>query len=128
MPARWSFADLILNSSAAGVDYPAVIDRYVEPGDPYPAVSMALNLAEAMFAVPLELVEVPEMEQPFSGNLDQFPFPDDLMDGPAYRINLVKLFLGATPWYEWNPNDSLAWIMVRNYVVALCKFPEYQLT
>ncbi|MDA0684164.1 MAG: DUF1800 family protein [Bacteroidetes bacterium] len=128
VPARWSFADLILNSSAAGVDYPAVIDRYVEPGDPYPAVSMALNLAEAMFAVPLELVEVPEMEQPFSGNLDQFPFPDDLMDGPAYRINLVKLFLGATPWYEWNPNDSLAWIMVRNFVVALCKFPEYQLT
>lgn len=128
LPSRWSFADSLLNSAATGVNYTAVIDRYVEPGDSHPAVSMALNLAEALFSVPLELVEVPERDIPFAGNLDQFPFPDDFMNGPVHRINLVKLFLGSTPWYEWHPRGPLAWIMVRNYVAALCKFPEYQLT
>lgn len=128
LPARWNTADAFLNSAATGVNYTAVMDHYVQAGDSHPAVSMALNLAEALFSVPLEFVQIPESDQPFEGNLDQFPLPDDLVNGPAHRINLVKLFLGATPWYEWDPLGPTAWIMVRNYVVALSKLPEYQLT
>ncbi|MDA0379048.1 MAG: DUF1800 family protein, partial [Bacteroidetes bacterium] len=128
MPARWNMVDSFLNSSATGINYFDATQRYVEPGASHPAVSMALNLAEALFATPLELVEIPEVDQPFEGNLVQFPLPEDLLNGPAWRINLVKLFLGSTPWYEWDPLSPTAWAMVRNFVVALSKFPEYQLS
>ncbi|MDE2996243.1 MAG: DUF1800 family protein [Bacteroidota bacterium] len=128
LPARWNAADSFLNSTATGVDYGVVMNHYVDSSDSHPAVSIALKLAESVFAVPLEYVEVPEIDQPFEGNLDQFPLPDELLSGPAHHINLVKLFLGSTPWYEWDPSAPTAWVMVRNYIVTLSKYPEYQLT
>ena len=128
LPARWNSADVFLNSASTGISYFDAVSRYVEPGSSHPAVSLALNLAEALFAIPLEMVEIPEMDQPFEGNLNQFPLPDDLLNGPAWRINLVKLFLGTVPWYEWDPAGPTAWAMVRNFVVTLSKFPEYQLS
>lgn len=128
LPRRWDSASTITNSVAAGVDYWTVMERYTDAHASHSAVSFALNLAEAVFAIPLALVEVPEINQPFAGNIEELPLPDDLMSGPAYRINLVKLFLGSTPWYEWDPSAPTAWLMVRNYMVALAKFPEYQLS
>lgn len=128
LPRRWNSADTFTNSTATGVNYWAVMESYSDDSNSHPAVSLALNLAESVFAVPLNLVEVPEIEQPFAGDLVAFPLPDELMSGPKNRIDLVKLFLGATPWYEWDPTAPGAWIMVRNFIVTLSKYPEYQLS
>lgn len=128
LPRRWDSAGTITNSVAAGIDYWTVMERYTDPQATHPAVSFALNVAESVFAIPLHLVEVPDVDQPFAGNVQDLPLPEDLMNGPAYRINLVKLFLGSTPWYEWDPTGPTAWLIVRNYIVALAKFPEYQLS
>jgi uncharacterized protein (DUF1800 family) len=128
LPERWNSADNFLNTDSSGIDYWEIMAKYIEPGATHPAVSMAINLAESVFAVPLDLVEVPEVDQPFEGDLDAFPLPEDLLDGPQQHINLVKHFLGSVPWYEWDPSSPTAWIMVRNYIVSLSKYPEYQLS
>jgi len=128
LPQRWNSSDNFLNTDTVGIDYWNLIDRYVEPGSSHPAVSLALNLAESVFAIPLELVEVPEIDTPFEGDLDLSPLPDELLNGAPNHINLVKQFLGSIPWYEWDPSSPSAWILVRNYIVALSKYPEYQLS
>lgn len=128
LPQRWRSADSFLNPSITKIDYSKVMAAYADSDASHPAVDLALNLADSVLAVPVELVEVPEIAQPFEGDLDLQPLPADLLDGPAQRINLVKLFLGSVPWYEWDPSQQSAWIMVRNYIVALSKFPEYQLS
>lgn len=134
LPRRWSSvdtnfasADSSLNSSVLGVDYNAIMEKYTDDASDHPAISLALNLAEALFAIPLSLVEVPEIDQPFAGDLVGQPLPQDLLDGPAERINLVKQFLGTVPWYEWDPGSHHASIMIRNFIVTLSKYPEYQL-
>lgn len=128
LPERWNSADYFLNTETTGIDYEEVVDKYVEQGATHPAVSLAINLAESVFAVPLSLIEVPEVDQPFEGDLDAFPLPAELLNGPTQQVNLVKHFLGSVPWYEWDPASATAWIMVRNYMVALSKYPEYQLS
>lgn len=128
LPQRWRAADSFLNPTITQTDYALVMEMYVDPSATHPAVDLALNLAESVLAVPIDLVEVPEIDQPFEGDLQSQPLPDDLLQGSPQRINLVKLFLGSVPWYEWDPSGQTAWIMVRNYIVALSKFPEYQLS
>lgn len=133
LPLRWSSvdanfsADSSLTSSILGVSYPEIIDKYTDDTSSHPVISLALNLAESLFAVPLDLVEIPEIDQPFAGDLIAQPLPQEFLDGPAAHINLVKQFLGTVPWYEWNPSSQHASIMIRNYLVTLSKYPEYQL-
>lgn len=128
LPARWHATGTTTEFAGSVEGWKRIMDTYTEPGYPWPAVSFALNVAEAAFAVPLEHVDVPDTGVPFAGNLDASPLPDDLMQGPAYRQHLVKLFLGSNPWYEWSPLAPQAWVMARNYFVALAQFPEYQLS
>jgi len=128
LPERWNSVDTLLNSTTTGINYWEVMEKYVEPGTTHPAISIAINMAKSVFAVPLELVEVPVVDQPFEGDLDAFPLPEELLNGPQQHIDLVKQFLGSVPWYEWDPASSTAWAMVRNYIVTLSKYPEYQLS
>lgn len=128
LPERWNSADTFLNSVTAGLNYWEVMEKYTDPAATHPVISLAINLAESVFAVPLELVEVPEIDVPFEGDLDAQPLPDDFLNGPQQHLNLVKQFLGSTPWYEWDPSSPAAWTMIRNYIVSLSKYPEYQLS
>ncbi len=128
LPARWHATGTTTEFAGSVEGWNHIMQTYTEPGYPWPAVSFALNVAEAAFSVPLEHVAVPDSGIPFAGNLDTSPLPDDLMQGPAYRRNLVKLFLGSNPWYEWSPLAPQAWLLARNYFVALAQFPEYQLS
>lgn len=128
LPKRWNAAGTLSDIAASVPLWESFMMRYTDPASSHPAVSFALNLAEAVFAVPMEDVDVPEISQPFAGNLDASPLPDDLLNGPQWRIDLVKLFLGNVPWYEWSPQVPDAWVKARNYVVALAQFPEYQLS
>ncbi|MEQ9105812.1 MAG: DUF1800 family protein [Rhodothermales bacterium] len=128
LPSRWNADARLADMDTVDMNWADLIPAYLEPGSTHPAVSFALNLAESMFAVPLEHVSIPEIDTPFAGDLVNSPLPDDLLNGPAWRMNLVKLFLGPTPWYEWSPEGPFAWAFVRNYFVALSQFPEYQLS
>ena len=125
LPSRWNRTSPV-PELAWGVDFAALAEHYVEPDSSHPALSIALRLAEALFAVPIRFVEVPEIEQPFEGNLVQYPLPSGFLEGPSNEINLVKLFLDGIPWYEWDPSANGQ--MVHNYIQKLSKFPEFQLT
>ncbi|MGB0649883.1 MAG: DUF1800 domain-containing protein [Rhodothermales bacterium] len=135
LPSRWNQAEGGLFEGAGGVDFELVAERFLEHGATHPALSFPVRLAEAVFAVPLEFIDVPQIGQSFSGDLYQNPLPAGFLDSPDYERNLVKLFLGSTPWYEWAPtvNQSLrskakTALMVRNYFLKLSQFPEFQLT
>jgi hypothetical protein len=41
--------------------------------------------------------------------------------------SLIKLFLGSTPWYEWNLAAANAPGRIANFLDRLIRFPEYQL-
>lgn len=128
LPSRWNADSRLADTDTVEMDWTDMIPMYQDPESTHPAVSFALNLAESFFAVPLEHVSIPEIDTPFAGDLTNAPLPDDLLNGPQWRINLVKIFLGPTPWYEWSADSPFAWTFVRNYVVALSQFPEYQLS
>lgn len=128
LPTRWNADSRLSDSSAVTTDWSAMIPLHMDPTSTHPAVSFALNFADSAFAIPLEHVSIPEIDTPFAGDLVNSPLPDDLLSGPRWRSDLVKLFLGSTPWYEWSPSGAFAWTFVRNYAVALSQLPEYQLS
>ena len=63
----------------------------------------------------------------FEGDLDAFPIPAWVQDGPERDRNLIKLFLGTMPWYEWDPQSDGAPARIANFMDRLIQFPEYQL-
>ena len=75
----------------------------------------------------MEWIEVPSIDEPFEGDLHELPLPSSLLDGPEYKINLVKLFLNGLPWYEWNLETDGGRDRVSQYMRRLIQFPEYQL-
>ena len=75
----------------------------------------------------MEWLEVPKIDEPFEGDLHEHPLPASLLDGPEYKINLVKLFLNGLPWYEWNLDTEGGQDRVSQYMRRLIQFPEYQL-
>ena len=127
LASRWSISDQIVR-------------RYVEPeqilhfaqamtptGSPHAALELAIGLAHHMLAIPIEWVEVADIEEPFEGDLIVNPFPEWFLNGPAYQRNLVKMFLNGLPWYEWDLGIGGAADRVVHYVIRLSQFPEYQL-
>ncbi|NNE70112.1 MAG: DUF1800 family protein [Rhodothermales bacterium] len=128
LPRRWRTSEWIagLVTSRDGVGH--LLERLLPADSTHPALDVALAIAETVFAVDLEHVSIPEPDEPFAGDLDQAPLPDDFLNGPAWRQNLLKLFLDGTPWYEWNPASDLGRVQVMNYVRQLSQLPEYQLS
>lgn len=127
LPRRWSESEWIAGLVLSPAEWQALVAA-LSGGASYPAVDFPLRLAEMLFSVPLEFVSIPSLDEPFAGDLTRSPLPDDLITGPAHRINLVKLFLSGTPWYEWNPLSNLGVIRIVNYVRELARLPEFQLS
>jgi hypothetical protein len=84
-------------------------------------------MANHLFKIPLEWVEVPNISEPFEGDLIANPLPGWLVNGPEYQRNLAKLFLGSLPWYEYEIRANQGPQFISAYMTRLSQFPEFQL-
>jgi uncharacterized protein (DUF1800 family) len=132
LPERWNvLSDLIYGNLGASYDPLELATKISDPSDPF---SIALDLAETMLPVPLAYAGIREVTEPFGGNPD-LPPPSEILNGPAWQVNLSKILLDGTPHYEWpvvgegsaDPTDD-ARSLVREYLVYLIQLPAYQLT
>jgi hypothetical protein len=105
----------------------SLLKSLIPPGASHEAVDVALGLAQTLFAIPLESVDIPAVDAPFAGDLIAAPLPDALLQGPDYAQHLVKHFLGDIPWYEWYVESPRTPSMVRSYLNMLTALPAYQL-
>ena len=128
LSSRWTITEAILRTHASDADLLALGEALTPPGTYYASLDLALAIAQHVFAVPMEWLEVAEIEEPFEGDLATLPLPDWFLNGPAYHRNLVKIFLNGLPWYEWNLSIGGAPDRLRAYLVRLTQFPEYQLS
>ena len=128
-PARWNILDQLSRfiSNTDSGPYIALAEKLHDSSDPNAAFVLPVALAEHLFSVSLDVLEVPVSNEPFAGDLESFPIPDEVVNGPAYAYNLAKLFLADTPWYEWDLNANNAVGRISTYFQALRFLPEFQL-
>lgn len=133
MPSRWdNLTDLIYGYDGAGDQYDPIriAEKVSDPSNPF---SLAEDIAEHVLSLPLDKVGVRQVDEDFAGNPDLAP---DLTGFPPHKINLSKILLGNTPWYEWTANtdfdDNLFYEEtfaenLRQYISYLIQLPAYQL-
>ncbi|MFK7843760.1 MAG: DUF1800 family protein [Rhodothermales bacterium] len=130
LPTRWSFADYLLftGQNNQAIDLIGMASQLPDAEGPLSAFKLPLSIAKHFISVPLEDLDISELDDTFSGDLNAFPLPQEVLDGPAYAINIAKLFLGDVPWYEWSLEENGANGVLLNYVQFLMQLPEFQLT
>ena len=126
---RWSIIGEVLRRLERSdfVSYVALVEMLHDPNDPNAAFTLPVALAEHLLPVSLELLDLHVSKEPFAGDLDSNPLPDEVANGPAYARNLAKLFLGNTPWYEWNLQSTGSARLISTYIQQLNFLPEFQL-
>ena len=127
--SRWNLIDNILRGleRTDRLNLVALAEQLHDAADPDAVFTLPLALAEHLLPVPLDLLDVPVSEEPFAGDLINNPIPDAVLNGPAYALNLAKLFLAGTPWYEWDLQNNGAARLISTYLQALKLLPEFQL-
>ena len=133
LPSRWdNLSDLLYGSFGAGSIYKPIklTEKISDPSNPF---SVAEDIAEHLLSVPLDRVGIRIVEEDFAGDPALAP---DTSGMPDYKINLTKILLGSTPWYEFTANsdgegnlfyqDTFA-ENVRQYISYLQQLPAYQL-
>lgn len=130
LPIRWAFADELLFTGRNGmpVDLKPMAGALPSEEGLLEAFSLPIVLAEHLIPVPLKDLDLPDVDEAFSGDLSAFPIPQEILDGPTYQINLAKVFLGDVPWYEWSLEDDGANGVLLEYLQFLMQLPEFQLT
>ena len=104
-------------------------DGSIDPTDPTSVFTLAVALAEHFIPVPLDTLDLSAPAEGFAGDLDTNPIPDEVLNGPAYALDLAKIFLlGQFPWYEWSLEHDLAQAVLTFYARSLSQLPEFQLT
>lgn len=133
LPLRWQFVDRLLTARGFAFEPMPLAQQVYDPAwdtadPPLGAFLLPTALAEACFAVPVDVLALAEPAEPFAGNLDAFPIPASVMDGPAHVRILAKLFLGPVPWYEWSMDQDGAPRLIASFLARLSQLPEFQLT
>ena len=115
---------------------PCVSDLWSCLDQPQPVISQHLAVLKQKGIVTSEVRgnrRVYSIVDPFIrqivGSLIDTPMaiPDEVLNGPAYALNLAKLFLADVPWYEWNLQSNAASGRIASYIQALKFLPEFQL-
>lgn len=133
LPHRWFIADNIITRAFTrrSGDFEALLQLARQLHDPDDALApfrLPVALAEHLFAVPFSQITVDHSEEPFAGDLDGFPIPEEIQNGPASQLDLAKIFLGNVPWYEWDLNSGNGRSRLLQFVKYLALLPEHQLT
>ncbi len=134
LPSRWdNLSDIIYGYDDAGSTYDPIriTEKISDPSNPF---SVAEDLAEHMISVPLDQVGIRIVDEDFAGDPALAPNTSGMSE---YKINLTKILLGSTPWYEFtanSDNDGNLFYQetfaenVRQYISYLQQLPSYQLT
>lgn len=127
-PERWNFSDIVVGNFSRGIFMINFGEALVGTESTHPALELAVAMADHLLKIPLEWLEVPNISEPFEGDLVVNPLPDWLVNGPEYQRNLAKLFLGSIPWYEFTLRSNQGSQLISAYMTRLSQFPEFQLT
>jgi len=127
LPLRWLVSEIITVQQADPNSFISLAEMVHDPSETYAVLSLPVALADHLFSIPLDWVEVSSVPEPFNGDLDSNPLPDWFLNGPERNINLAKLFLGNLPWYEWNLYKDGAPDHIALFIRQLIAWPEYQL-
>ena len=130
LPLRWliSEAQLFGNRGRNPLNLIPLSEQIHDSSDSLAAFRLPLALAEHLLAVPLEDLNIDPPDEGFAGDLDNFPIPQDILDGPAYARDLAIIFLSGVPWYEWNLFLDESNPLLLLFTCFLTQLPEYQLT
>ena len=130
IPSRWGVLEWMVwfGEDEERYSLDPFFNTIADLNDPLIAFKLPTAIVEALFAVGIEDLDIEEISTPFSGDLNSNPIPDEILNGPAYRVNLAKMFLYGIPWYEWNPyNSDLDWVK-RIFLAQTARLPEFQMT
>ncbi len=129
LPTRWNLARTLLQS--ADFDPFELARKVSDPSNPF---GLPTDLARLLLPTPLAESSIREVSTDFGGDPSRPP-PQAFLDGPGYAVNLAKIMLDGSPWYEWpnfsddNPlNVGAAKSNLRTFLAYLVELPEYQLT
>ncbi len=127
--SRWNIIDqVILNLERTNaLNVITLAEHLHDPEASDAAFTLPVALAEHLFSVSLDVLDLQVSNEPFAGDLDNNPIPASVENGPAYALNLAKLFLADTPWYEWDLQSNSASRVITSYLQALKFLPEFQL-
>ncbi len=130
LATRWEVVDYYLGHGLVEhvVSIVPLAQQLLDPDDPHAAFKLPVLLAEHFIAVPAESLGYDAPMEDFGGDLIGNPIPADIANGPAHVRDLAKIFLGGSPWYEWDINRAGSWWTLYNYLSFLTRLPEYQLT
>lgn len=128
-PLRWLASDALLQNGrmAPHITLVQIAEQVHDPNSFTAAFELPMRLAEYLMAVPLENVSIPTIAEGFGGDLANNPIPAEILDNPAYALDLTKIFLNGIPWYEWFLYADGASSLLSNYLRFLRQLPEYQL-
>jgi hypothetical protein len=138
LPSRWDdLNNIIYGSDGSGNRFNPIrlAEKISDPSNPF---TLAEDLAEHLLATPLETVGIRTVEEDFNGNPALHPSEriPDYDTFPDYKVNLTKILLGPTPWYEFTANadqDGNLYYQehfaenIRQYISYLQQLPAYQL-
>ncbi len=137
LPIRWLVSEYLVYGSRNQQPVDLVplsemllsaLDKAVDPADPASVFALPLALAEHLLPVPVETLDINAPSEDFAGDLAGNPIPDDVAAGPAYALDLAKIFLLGVPWYEWSLYREEAPFLLLNFTRYLTQTPEFQLT
>ena len=129
LPLRWLVSEFLFYSgnNLEPIDLVPFAGLFEEASDPNAAFKLPLAIAQRLLPVPLEELDIGEVDEDFGGDLITFPIPDEVLNGPAYARNLAKIFLVGIPWYEWNLEEDGANALLLNFARYLAQLPEFHL-
>ena len=137
LPLRWLVSEFLIYGSRneQAIDLVPLaehllgaLDTPSDPSDPKSVFALPLALAEHLLPVPPETLDLNPPSEGFGGDLDNFPIPQEVLDGPAYVADLAKIFLVGVPWYEWSLYRPEAAALLLYFTRYLTQMPEFQLT
>ena len=127
--ARWNLIDQIIRllERTDLLNFVGLAEKLHDPADPHAAFELPVALAEHLFSIAPDLLDLQVSNEPFAGDLVNNPIPPEIENGPPHQQTLAKMFLAGTPWYEWNLYSDGAPRVLSNYIQALKLLPEFQL-
>ncbi len=130
LPIRWLTPDFILTNGGSQelLNLVPLAEAIHDTSDPHAAFRLPLALAEHFLPVSLDELDLPPVEGEFTGDLISYPIPDEFLNGPAYVLDLAKLFLAGLPWHDWYLYATGSNAHMYRYIRFLLQLPEYQLT
>ncbi len=129
LPIRLLLSDFILfgNDGQNLVDMTPIAAQLPGADSPNAAFELPVALASYLLPVPLDTLDIGTVTEVFGGDLVNFPIPEEVLNGPAYAIDLAKIFLAGVPWYEWDLTTDIAPVLIALYARFLTQRPEFQL-